>query len=115
MRGMNNVTIVGRVGQPPELRQSKSGNPWMRLNVATNRGVKKDGVWEEETDWHRVTLFGVSAERAMTLAKPGTLVGVEGSLTYDKWVDDDGNKRRMASIKAGRIEFLDNLRPRAEA
>ena len=109
------MVIVGRVGQAPELRQSKNGNPWMRLNIATNRGVKTDGVWEEETDWHRVTVFGATAERCMNVVMAGTLVGVEGVLTYDKWVDDEGKKRRMADVKASRIQFLNNLRPRAEA
>ena len=115
MSGMNRIVLVGRVGSEPELRQSKDGVPWLWISVATDRRVKKDGAWEDETDWHRVNLFGTAAERTMRLAQKGTLVAVEGSMIYEKWTDEDGKVRRMPKVMADRISFLDRMRARPEA
>lgn len=110
MRGMNKMMVVGRVGQAPELRTSKAGVAWMKLSVATNRAVKKDDGWEEETDWHRVHVFGDAAERCMRFLRQGSVVGVEGAMTYEKWTDEEGVKRLAPKIIADRIHFLADLR-----
>ena len=110
MRGMNKMMVVGRIGQSPELRTSKAGKPWMRLSIATNRPVKKDDVWEEETDWHRVTVFGDTAERCMRFVKQGSIVGVEGPMIYEKWTDEEGVRRMTARINADRVHFISDLR-----
>ena len=110
MRGMNKVMLVGRVGMEPELRQGQSGNPWMRLSLATGRAVRKDGDWDEATDWHRVHLFGKNAERCMQRVRKGSTVGVEGQVAYEEWTDDSGAKRRTARVLADRVHFIANLR-----
>ena len=113
MTSMNNVTLVGSVGAQPELRESKNGVEWMRLSLATRRNFKKDDRWEEETEWHKVKLFGHSAQQAMKRCKPGTQVVVDGRLSYDTWTDDDGQKRRAACVIADRVVFGKNQVPRA--
>ena len=110
MRGMNKIVVVGRVGQEPELRQSKGGLPWMRLSVATNRPVKKDDSWAEETDWHRVHVFGKDAERCMQFVRQGTILGVEGQINYEVWTDDQGVRRLAVKLMADRVQFLADLR-----
>lgn len=108
MRGMNLMTIVGRVGQEPELKTSKAGHPWMRLSIATNRGVKKDDEWVEETDWHKVQVFGRDAERVFEFVKKGDLIGVHGTMQYDSWTDEEGVRRTSAKLNADRIHFLES-------
>lgn len=115
MRGMNKMMVVGRVGQEPELRTSKAGKPWMRLSIATNRNVKKDDGWEEETDWHRITVFGDDAERCMRFVRQGSVVGVEGPMVYEKWTDEEGVRRMVARINADRVHFIADLRPNETA
>ncbi len=115
MRGLNRMVVVGRLGQAPELRTSKAGNPWMRLSVATNRPVKKDDKWEEETDWHKVQIFGDTAERCMRFLRQGSLIGVEGTMQYDKWVDEEGVRRMSANLFADRVHFLADLREQEPA
>ena len=112
MRGINRVFIIGRVGQDPELRVGKTGTPWMRLSVATNRGVKHGDEWQEETDWHRVHLFGTNAERAMDMARAGTLVHVEGSITYEKWTDEEGVRRMSCKVLGDRVSFIKDMKER---
>ena len=111
MRGMNKMMVVGRLGQAPELLTSRGGLPWMRLSIATNRPVKRDEQWDEETDWHRVTVYGDKAERCMRFLDKGSIVGVEGPMTYEKWTDDEGVRRTISRIQADRVHFIANLRP----
>lgn len=110
MRCMNKVLLVGRVGQEPELRQGRSGLPWASMRVATNRSRKQDGAWVEETDWHDIRVFGGSAEACHRRIRRGSLVSVEGTLTYDAWTDDKGVRRRTPRVLADRVGFLSDLR-----
>lgn len=109
MRGLNRIIVVGHVGQNPELRTSKSGLPWMTLSVATNRSVKRDDKWEEETDWHKVQIFGDTAERCMRHLRQGSMIGVEGTMNYEKWTDEEGVRRMSARVMADRVYFLNDF------
>ncbi len=113
MRGMNRVTLIGRLGRHPELRTSKAGNPWCTLAVATDRRRKDGDEWKTETDWHRVKVFGNDAERCERMLRAGSMVAIEGTMTYDKWEDDQGKKRISPRILAERVGFLSDLRERA--
>ena len=112
MRGLNRIVVVGRLGQEPELRVSKGNQPWVTFSVATNRGRRGEGdAWVEETDWHDVKVFGEDAERAARRLRKGSVVGVDGSLVYETWTDDAGQKRRRPRILARSVSFLSDLRP----
>jgi single-strand DNA-binding protein len=110
MRGMNRIVIVGRLGQEPEVKQSKSGSAWCSLSVATNRARKEGEGWVEETDWHDVRVFGDDAERCQKRLRKGSVVAVDGSLIYETWVDDQQVRRRKPKIVATRVQFVADLR-----
>lgn len=110
MRGYNRIFLIGRLGQDPEIRVGKSGAPWGVLGVATNRARKEGDVWVEETDWHDVKVFGNEAERVQRLGRKGAMVAIEGSLVYETWNDDAGNKRRKARVMASRVQFVSDYR-----
>jgi len=110
MRGVNRSVVVGRVGQDPELRTSKAGNPWCTFSVATNRNRKVGEEWVEETDWHRIKVFGRDAEQCQRFLRRGSMVGIEGQLNYEKWTDDEGQKRISPNLLADRVSFLTDLR-----
>ena len=108
MRGLNKVVIIGNLGSDPELRTAKGGGvPWSTLSVATGRARKQDGQWVEETDWHAVRVFGRTAEQVAQYLRKGALVGVEGTLVYDRWTADDGTPRKTARVLADKVSFLD--------
>lgn len=115
MRGTNRVFLIGRLGRDPESRFTKAGTQVVTLSVATNRNRREaDGSWTEETDWHRVKVFRDDADRCMRFLRKGSMLSVEGSLTYDKWTDDDGRKRSTPQILGDRVNFLSDLRPADE-
>ena len=115
MRGLNKIVLIGRLGTHPDVRTSKAGKAWCSLSLATDRVRKEGEEWKTETDWHQVRVFGKDAERCEQMLRSGSLVSVEGSMTYDKWEDDEGKKRVSARVLADRVGFLGDLRERAAA
>lgn len=105
---LNKVMIIGRLGRDPELRYTQGGSPVTTLNVATDESyVDRDGNKVEQTEWHRVSVFGRQAENCSTYLGKGSLVYVEGSLQTRKWQDQSGQDRYSTEIKAQRVQFLD--------
>jgi single-stranded DNA-binding protein len=73
MKGIQ-CAFTGKLGQDPELKTSKSGNPWASFHVAV------DEASEETTTWVRIAVFGELATRLHPELKKGTEVYCEGRL-----------------------------------
>jgi single-strand DNA-binding protein len=106
MSGINQVCIVGNLGQDPEVRTAANGTVIAKLSVATSDRVKRGEDWVEETQWHRVTVFGKQAENVGKFCKKGRTVGVQGSIRYSKYTDKDGVERHATEIVANSVTFL---------
>jgi len=116
MRGMNRVILIGNVGRDPEVRKSAKGESWCSFSLATNRRVRgPDGEWTDEADWHEIRAFGRTADACARFLTKGRPVAVDGSLSYSKWKDDQGNTRVNTRILADRVEFLDSREGRAQS
>lgn len=115
MRGLNRVTLLGRLGRDPELRTSAaSGKAWASFSLATDRSRREGESWVEETDWHRVKVFGRDAERCGQRLSKGSLALIEGTLTYESWQDKEGVRRTSTVILADRVTFLEARRASSE-
>lgn len=84
VRGINKVIIVGNLGQDPEVRYMPNGGAVANLSLATSESWrdKQTGEMRENTEWHRVVLFGKLAEVASEYLRKGAQVYVEGQLPY---------------------------------
>lgn len=105
---VNKVIILGRLGQDPEIRTTASGTQVANLNVATNeRGPKQaDGSYQDATEWHKVILFGKTAEIAGQYLQKGSQVYIEGRLQTRKWQDQSGQDRYSTEIVASEMQFI---------
>ena len=65
-RGVNKVILVGNLGQDPEVRYMPNGGAVANITLATSESWrdKATGEMKEQTEWHRVVLFGKLAEVA---------------------------------------------------
>ena len=108
MSDLNNVTLVGRLGADPELRHLQNGQAVCRLSVATSRRWhdKSSGSMKEETEWHRVTVWGKQADTCNSYLAKGREVWVVGRLKTSEYTDRSGNKRRSTEVVADRVGFL---------
>ena len=105
---LNRCMIIGRLGRDVELRYSQNGSAVASLNIATDESyTDRDGNKVERVEWHRVSVYGKSAENCANYLRKGSLVYVEGSLQTRKWQDQNGQDRYTTEIKAQRVQFLD--------
>jgi single-strand DNA-binding protein len=109
MPSINKAFIVGNVVEPPELRFTKSNTAVCNLRVATNRNWQDEhGEWQQDAEFHRVTLFGGSAEYAAENASKGDKVSVEGRIQTREWQNHDGETRYTTEIVAKRFIHAQN-------
>lgn len=107
---LNKVQIIGNLGQDPEVRFTTSGQAVCDLSVATNeKWTDKQGEKHEHTEWHKVTVWGKTAELVGQYLKKGRRCYVEGKLQTQEY-EKDGSKRWITKIIAQRVLFLDSAR-----
>lgn len=107
MASLNKAIIIGRLGQDPDVRQTTSGSSVANLSVATSEKYKdKSGQMQEQTEWHRVTLWGKLADIAQQYLAKGALVCIEGKIQTRKWEDKDGNERYTTEIVGRELVML---------
>lgn len=100
---LNIVNLVGRAGIDPEIKYFDSGTVKCRLTLAVNRRTSK----ETEPDWFELEIWGKTAEIAANYVRKGSLLGIEGSLKIDSWVDrTTGVNRSKPIIKVDKLDLL---------
>lgn len=97
---VNKVLLLGNLGAAPELRSTSGGTPVASMSVATSRRVKKGEEWVDETEWHRVTVWGKDGEFVAKYGTKGQTVHVEGRLQTRKYTDKDGVERYATDVVA---------------
>lgn len=106
MGSVNKVILVGNLGADPELKYTPQSRALCNLRIATTEVYKdKSGQKKEQTEWHRVTVWGDQAENCNKYLAKGRSVYVEGRLqtrSYEK----DGQKHYTTDIVADKIVFL---------
>ena len=108
MAGINKVTIIGNLGQDPEVKFMPSGEAVANITIATSEDWKdkQTGEAKSKTEWHRVSIFGKLAEIAGEYLKKGSSVFVEGSLQTRKWQTKEGQDRYTTEVAADTMQML---------
>jgi single-strand DNA-binding protein len=103
---LNKAIIIGNLTRDPEVRAIPSGVKVASFSVATNRVWKdKNGVKQENVDYHNVVVFGRQAEICGQYLKKGSSVLVEGRMQTRSWDDAGGVKKYRTEVIADRIQF----------
>ncbi len=101
MGTINRVTIVGNLGQDPEVRTTNTGALVVTLSVATSENWtdKQTGEKRQRTEWHRVVIFNQGlAKIARDYLRKGAQVYLEGQLQTRKWTTEDGQDRYSTEV-----------------
>jgi single-strand DNA-binding protein len=107
MGSVNKVILVGNLGRDAELRYTPGGAAVATLNLATTEVFKdREGQKKEDTQWHRVILWGKTAESLQDYLTKGKQIYVEGKLQTRKWKDKDGNDKYTTEVKGDRVVLL---------
>ena len=107
MGSVNKVILVGNLGRDVELRYTPGGSAVATLNLATTEVWNdKGGQRQEKTEWHRVVLWGKTAESLADYLTKGKQIYVEGKLQTRKWKDKDGNDKYTTEVRGDRVVLL---------
>ena len=109
---MNKTILIGNVGGTPEVKTLESGTKVANFSLATNENyTKKDGTKVEQTEWHRLEVWGNLANVAETIIKKGDRICIEGKIRTEKWEDKEGSPKTSVKI---RVELLGKRREEVE-
>jgi single-strand DNA-binding protein len=123
------VTLIGHVGQEPQMRYTPDGTPVTNFSVATKTSVSKEtnpqcpAGWKESyngrawelTTWWRVTAWRKLAETVNSYVTKGMVVFVEGEVHGDAangaqnprvWTGNDGVAKASYELTARNIKFM---------
>ena len=110
MRGVNKVTLLGNVGADPEIRSTASGTRIAKVSLATSRKYKD----VEETEWHRLTIFGRLADIVEQYVAKGDKLFVEGRLHYSQ-TEGEGGTRYWTEVIVNELVMLGGAADRLPA
>lgn len=108
-RSFNQVILVGNLTRDPEVRTIPSGQSVTSFGVATSRSWKApdSDEWQEQTEFHNVTVWGRQGETAAQYLAKGRKVMIVGRLQTRSWEGEDGKKNYRTEIIAEQVNFLD--------
>ncbi|HRG62272.1 MAG: single-stranded DNA-binding protein [Neisseriales bacterium] len=107
---VNKVILIGNLGGDPEVRYMMNNEPVTSFSLATTEAWrdKASGEKKEQTEWHRVVVYGKLAEIIGKFAQKGSHMYVEGRLRTRKWQDQQNNNRFTTEIVANEVHILAN-------
>lgn len=110
---INQTLLVGTLGRDPEIKTLKD-TKIANLSVATSEywKDKRTGEKKQNTDWHRVTVFGALADVAEKWLRKGSKVLIQGKLRTRKWEKDGQTHYMTEVVVSGPTAILRNLTPR---
>ena len=107
MGSVNKAILVGNLGRDAEMRFTSGGTPVATVSLATTeRFTDRDGQKREDTQWHRIVIWGKTAESLHEYLTKGKQIYVEGKIQTREWTDKEGKPAKTTEIKADRIVLL---------
>ena len=110
-RSLNKVTLIGNLGNDPEVRSTTGGNRVATFSLATSRSWNDAaGSKQEKTEWHRCVVWNTKSSQLADIVeryvKKGDKLYVEGRIEYRQWQDKDGQTRYSTEINVRELIML---------
>lgn len=115
MAGVNKVILIGNLGKDPEVRHLEGGATVANFPIATTETYKdKNGIRQEQTEWHNIVLWRSLADVAEKYLKKGMQIYVEGKLRTRSWEDKEGHKRYTTEVVGETFTMLGSKKSNEE-
>ena len=110
-RSLNKVTLIGNLGNDPEVRATSGGNRVATFSLATSRSWNGPaGDRQEKTEWHRCVVWNTKTSQLADIVekyvKKGDKLFVEGRIEYRQWQDKEGQTRYSTEINVRELIML---------
>ena len=96
---MNQVTLVGRIANDLELKQTQTGKLFCQFNLAVTR------FGGEGADFIPVQVWNKAAENLVKFQTKGSQIAISGRLNVESY-ETEGQKRTFTKVIANEVEFL---------
>ena len=107
MGSVNKAILVGNLGRDAEMRFTAGGTPVATVSLATTeKFTDRDGQRREDTQWHRVVIWGKTAESIHEYLTKGKQIYVEGRIQTREWTDKEGKPAKTTEIRADKVVLL---------
>jgi single-strand DNA-binding protein len=107
MGSLNKAILIGNLGRDAEMRFTAGGAAVANFSLATtDKWTDKDGQKQERTEWHRVVLWGKTAEALQEYLTKGKQIYVEGRLQTREWTNKEQQKVKTTEIVADKVVLL---------
>ena len=115
MAGVNKVILIGNLGKDREVRHLEGGATVANFPIATTETYKdKNGIRQEQTEWHNIVLWRSLADVAEKYLKKGMQIYVEGKLRTRSWEDKEGHKRYTTEVVGETFTMLGSKKSNEE-
>ena len=102
---LNNIMLVGRLVQEPEVVETETGKQRSQITLAVNRAFKNaDGVYE--TDFVDCVLWDGIALNTSEYCHKVDIVGVRGRLQTNNYETESGEKKKSTVVVVEKLTFL---------
>ena len=110
-RSLNKVTLIGNLGNDPEVRSTTGGNRVATFSLATSRSWNdQSGAKQEKTEWHRCVVWNTKGSQLADIVekyvKKGDKIYVEGRIEYRQWQDKENQTRYSTEIDVRELIML---------
>ncbi len=103
----NRVQLIGHVGNEPEIKTFDGGKKLANITIATNDSyMNAKGEKVEQTEWHRITAWGKTADIIEKYVIKGKEIAIDGKLSHRSYEDKNGEKRYITEIVANEVLLL---------
>jgi single-strand DNA-binding protein len=90
-----------------ELKYTQSGVAIGSFGIAYNEKIKQNGTYQDKVNFFDVVCFSKTAENVNQFFRKGSQIGISGSLNFEQWQDNNGQKRNKVNIKMQSFTFID--------
>jgi single-strand DNA-binding protein len=112
-RSLNKVSLIGNLGNDPEIRTTTGGNKVAQFSLATSRQWNSaSGEKQEKTEWHKCVAWNQGqrgtglADVIERYAKKGDKLYVEGRIEYRQYEDKEKQTKYVTEINVREIILL---------
>lgn len=102
---LNQVVLVGRIVQEPELKKTENGKSVTNLTIAVQRSYKNVSG-EYDADFIPCVLWTGIAENTVEYCKKGDLVGIRGRIQTRIAELNEDEKRQYVEVVVEKVTFL---------
>ena len=103
---INNVTLVGRLVAPPDLRKTPNNVSSLQGTLAVNRNFKNENG-DREADFINFQAWRGTADIIAQYCSKGSLIGIIGRIQVRSY-EKDGQRRYMAEVVAESVALIES-------